>query len=211
MKDTNTQEGKKLHINYQLVTQYSKQILFLRDHFLIDQHFFKFMMEGIVVHRAANWTVVAQEYGDYPSSAGDVFALSFAHGATAGPLCYSVALANRVAPSPAPAIVRSKSATAVLRGKDVTQVVFWESSSVALSTGHKLRASAPCVLIASAIATGRWQVWVADPSRELRSLTLEIERTDAGGKPCMWGVPLPNGTAVGSAAVGFIECAGASE
>ena len=168
-------------------------------------------LDGSVEHRAANWTVVAREYGDYPSSAGDVFALSFAHGATAGPLCYSVALANRVAPSPAPTIVRSKSATAVLRGKDVTQVVFWESSSVALSTGHKLRASAPCVLIASAIATGRWQVSVADPSRELRSLTLEIERTDTGGKPCMWEVPLPNGTAVGSTAVGSIECASASE
>ena len=167
-------------------------------------------LEGFVERRAANWTVVAEEYGDYPSSAGDVFTLSFAHGAKAGPLCYSVSLANAVASFPAPEIVRSKSATAVSRGKDVTQVVFWESDSITLSSGHKLHASAPCVLVARTIAVGRWRVWVADPSRELQSLTVEIE-SSTGGKHCgRWEVPLPNGTAIGSTIAGSIDCGGQS-
>ena len=51
-------------------------------------------LQGSVRHRAANWTTVAMEYGDYPSSAGEVFTLSFAHGEEAAPLCYSVAVRN---------------------------------------------------------------------------------------------------------------------
>ena len=81
------------------------------------------------------------------------------------------------------------------------------AGSITLSSGRKMHASAPCVLVAKATAAGRWQVWVADPSRELQSLTIQIEHS-TGGKPCTWDVPLPNGTAIGSTVAGSIDCGG---
>jgi hypothetical protein len=49
-------------------------------------------------------------------------------------------------------------------------------------------------------------VHVADPSRELKALTLVVKRSGGDPTPCEWAVPLPNGTAVGSTVVGELSC-----
>ena len=66
----------------------------------------------------------------------------------------------------------------------------------------------------------RWEVFVADPSRELKALTLTLKSTAArtGGskgnndssKPiarsCRWSVPLPTGDDAGSTVKGILSC-----
>merc|ERR1712080_270088 len=97
--------------------------------------------------------------------------------------------------TPEPIISRSKSAT-IVKTRKAVQVVFWErNASADLSAQDKLRVSEPCVIVATAIAAG-WRLHVADPSKALTELTIQVERRGAG--PCLWHVPLPNGSSAGS-------------
>jgi len=158
-----------------------------------------------VEHKAAGWTVVADEYGDYPSVEGEVFALTFAHGEKPAPLCHSVTVGGG-APSRA-TIERTASVTSVSRpGANATVgAVFWEAGSANLSQTEQLRASAPCTVVATAVSGGGWELHAADPSRELAALTLTVD-SGAGTAPCAWEVPLPQGTAAGSSVAGKLSC-----
>eukprot|EP01050_Picozoa_sp_SAG11_P006047 SAG11_NODE_454_length_9347_cov_4.117539_5_plen_1638_part_00 len=147
--------------------------------------------------RTGNWTTIAQEYGMYPVSKGDVFTLRFEHGASRQPFCYSVSPAFN---PQSPTIVQSKDATVVISGaRNTTIVAFWAASTAARisasGTVH-LTSSAPCVVIVEWLSSSeQWSLSVADPSRTLHKrggLTLTLSGCG------QWRVPLPTGAAAGA-------------
>ena len=130
----------------------------------------------------------------------------------------------------------------------VQAVFWSSNGTVALSELETLHASAPCVVAVTAsvpttaaatmadsgshsdetddggstrkVDRGghRWEVFVADPSRELEELTLTLtvkpneartggRRSDNdGASNCSWSVPLPTGGAAGSTVKGALSC-----
>eukprot|EP01052_Picozoa_sp_SAG31_P007805 SAG31_NODE_378_length_16503_cov_28.830041_12_plen_448_part_00 len=125
------------------------------------------------------------------------------------------------------------------------QAIFWSSNGmVALSEEETLHASAPCVVAATVAMSAdavvamaesssnsdqsrrrdgghgghRWEIFVADPSRELNTLTLTLtvksnatlrgttSSIDDRARNCSWSVPLPMGSAAGSTVRGALSC-----
>ena len=151
------------------------------------------------------------------------------------PLCYSVSVAAAAGEQKRarPKVTRSAAVTSVASatsspgGGAVHQAVFWSSNAtVELSAEETLHTSAPCVVIATAAAAtadgttthysggGGWEIFVVDPSRELKTLTLTLT-TAVGGtaavdsnraRQCSWSVPLPTGGAAGSSVKGALHC-----
>lgn len=150
-------------------------------------------------------------------------------------LCYSVVVASAAAgPRTEAKISRTAAVTSVsmpsqssVQSPSSVQAVFWSSNgSVALSEEETLHASAPCVVAVTAVApttassasamtnsgsnsdeTGanRWEIFVADPSRELETLTLTLTAKTSASN-CSWSVPLPMGSAAGSTVKGTLSC-----
>ena len=180
-------------------------------------------LQASVETRTGNWTTIAQEYGMYPRSHGNVFTLRFAHGSSRQPLCYSVSPGQQSQTAVAPTIAQTAGATVVSSGR-TTIAVFWEAGAInatfsrGLGSTHQtllLTSSAPCVVIvenlppelSAAAAAGRapsphFELSVADPSRSLhrhRGLALSLGN-------CTWQVPLPTGSLAGSTSVQRALC-----
>lgn len=167
------------------------------------------------------------------------------------PFCYSVSVASVMAGQRTRAkITRTAAVTSVsMPALSSVQAVFWSSNgTVALSDMETLHASAPCVVAVTAAAATvavdsdsysdeigdggnrkrgghrghRWEVFVADPSRELETLTLTLtvkpnvactagsrssdDDARSSASNCSWSVPLPTGGAAGSTVKGALSC-----
>jgi hypothetical protein len=180
------------------------------------------LLHASVQTRMGNWTTIAQEYGMYPQSHGDVFTLRFTHGSQRQSICYSVSPGEQARPTAAHKVLQTSDATVVTSDNATIAIAaFWRSGvinvtfSVELGLAEQtmnLVSSAPCVVIVEYLSAqgaardGKFQLSAADPSRSLHQrggLTLALGN-------CTWRVPLPVGSLAGSTIVKSDVCVAAN-